>query len=399
MSEAEPPEEAHAPVGALGASRLARVDKRGGITFDGSPVALEWWIGAEDRWHVAHQETAVRRRRLDTAPAYETAMRIPSGDAIHRVYAIGGAGDPIILEVENASPAPVALALVVRGMPGGIELDKTRVDLDRTLQLRATKPASHAVAASDGGALLAAIDRGVGADTAPTMVPSGAGVVALLTPITHRTRARFAILLDPRRASEIDLAAAPDAQDVERGWAAMRQRGMQVVFADAGRQLETDRARVDVLLEAGLATAGPDLFAALEDWGLDAEAVEVWRRLGWRGRRRAGRRDADVGLAAARFLRATRDALIAERNDGVIVLAPEPPVAGQPLEVHGAPTRCGFVSFAVRWHGERPALLWDVQPEPDSLRMVAPALDPAWSTGEPSGEALLGSAAVNRAGA
>ena len=32
---------------------------------------------------------------------------------------------------------------------------------------------------------------------------------------------------------------------------------------------------------------------------------------------------------------------------------------GQPVEIHDVPARLGTVSWAVRWHGDRPALLWD----------------------------------------
>ncbi len=50
------------------------------------------------------------------------------------------------------------------------------------------------------------------------------------------------------------------------------------------------------------------------------------------------------------------------------------------------PLRRGRCSFAVRWHGARPALLWDV---PAGTTVTAPALDPAWSSAEPVGETLL----------
>lgn len=67
---------------------------------------------------------------------------------------------------------------------------------------------------------------------------------------------------------------------------------------------------------------------------------------------------------------------------------------GQPVEVHDAPTRFGLLSCAVRWHGERPALLWDLHPWPDAgpgpaVTLAAPSLDPGWSAVEPQGEALL----------
>ena len=65
---------------------------------------------------------------------------------------------------------------------------------------------------------------------------------------------------------------------------------------------------------------------------------------------------------------------------------------GQPVEVHDVPTRIGTVSWAIRWHGERPALLWDVVPhnsDADPPSVTAPGLDPAFSASGWRGEALL----------
>ncbi|WP_428117693.1 hypothetical protein [Candidatus Poriferisodalis sp.] len=65
---------------------------------------------------------------------------------------------------------------------------------------------------------------------------------------------------------------------------------------------------------------------------------------------------------------------------------------GQPVEVHDVPTRIGKVSWAIRWHGERPALLWDVVPHDPAgaaPSMTVPGLDPAFAATEWSGEALL----------
>jgi hypothetical protein len=64
---------------------------------------------------------------------------------------------------------------------------------------------------------------------------------------------------------------------------------------------------------------------------------------------------------------------------------------GQGWELHDAPTSAGRLSYAVRWHGERPALLWHLEPHPGGPppRLTAPGLDPSWSTTEVKGEALL----------
>ena len=59
-----------------------------------------------------------------------------------------------------------------------------------------------------------------------------------------------------------------------------------------------------------------------------------------------------------------------------------------------APTHAGLLSYAVRWHGARPALLWELRPHAgvERVRLTAPGLDPSWTTEELRGEALLGPA-------
>jgi hypothetical protein len=74
--------------------------------------------------------------------------------------------------------------------------------------------------------------------------------------------------------------------------------------------------------------------------------------------------------------------------DGGADLLPGFPAAwaGHGVEVYRAPVGADTVGFAVRWHGERPALLWDASA---ALRLTCLRLDPAWSTQAPRGEALL----------
>jgi hypothetical protein len=46
------------------------------------------------------------------------------------------------------------------------------------------------------------------------------------------------------------------------------------------------------------------------------------------------------------------------------------------------------VSFGIRWHGEKPALLWEVA-GPAGIRLTAGKCDPTWSSVEATGETLL----------
>lgn len=105
--------------------------------------------------------------------------------------------------------------------------------------------------------------------------------------------------------------------------------------------------------------------------------------------------------AATQFWLLTRSSLLIEQvasafsESPTVDLLPQFPSAwrGGPVEVHRAHTLFGWVSFAIRWHGYRPALLWEVEPasflgeQPVTLR--CPGLDPDWSTTESSGETLL----------
>jgi hypothetical protein len=175
---------------------------------------------------------------------------------------------------------------------------------------------------------------------------------------------------------------------------------MRVELPDPGLAAAVRTARAELLLSRG--AGGPvtaSVVAALEDWGFDVEAAAAWQSLGLRERRRAARRASGPAtgaeLAAAQgagdapaLLLALRRLLVLDGDAGDVAVCAELPRAwlGLDFEVHDAPTRRGPVSFAVRWHGPRPALLWDVPP---GTTLRAPGLDPGWSTTVARGDALL----------
>src|SRR5439155_1947885 len=106
--------------------------------------------------------------------------------------------------------------------------------------------------------------------------------------------------------------------------------------------------------------------------------------------------DGHHGWAAADFLSFVRNLLVREVGDlatPALALCSMLPDDwwGRALEVHDAPTHAGTLSYAVRWHGERPALLWELVRHDDVpvTWLTAPGLDPSWSSEEPRGEVLL----------
>ena len=81
--------------------------------------------------------------------------------------------------------------------------------------------------------------------------------------------------------------------------------------------------------------------------------------------------------------------LAAANGAGRIEMLPSVPDTwfGQPIDVRGMTTGLGTLSFSVRWHGERPAVLWERVGGPDDTELVCPGLDSAWSSRARSGEA------------
>jgi hypothetical protein len=314
-------------LGALTTGLVAGVDPLG--TLVRGELTLAWRVRDGDRWLIPG-EVAVHQVRPGAAPLGETALRITGGEAVHRAYAVSDNGGAVVVEVENASPEAIAVAFLVRG----------------SSQWELVLPGKPGAKEPDG---------------------------AVVFPVPHRQRVRVALSATP-----LDVRELPDADAVERAWRTLLDRGMTTELPQP-LQSETDAARADLLL----ARPSGAIFAALEAWGFDHEAEAMWHRLGFRERRSARRRARD----GSGILSSTRAALVHEAASVIDILPGfRPEWLGQPIAARDVPLGNGHCSFAVRWHGARPALLWDV---PAGTRVRAPALDPLWSSTKPSSEALL----------
>ena len=329
-------------VGTLTTGIVAGVDAEG-IVHRGD-LRLGWRVRSGNDWLTPGRDAPTRQLRPDAAPVVHTALRIAGGDAVERVYAVGDGEDAIVVvEVENASPEAIAVGFVVDG-PGKIAVDDYGVRFDGALALSFVRRPG---AVEDGN--------------------------VLVFPVPHRTTVRVALTT----RSGVEVRTLADVDAVSRAWGSILDRGMRTELPEP-LQSQIDAARADVLL----APPSTDAFVALEAWGLDREAVEMWAHLPGRARR-AAKRAVSSGVLAE-----TRAALVRE-NGRTVDLLPgfRPAWLGQPVAAHDLPLRQGLCSFAVRWHGPRPALLWDV---PAGMTVRVPALDPTWSSNEPVGEALLG---------
>lgn len=354
-------------VGSIGGPGYGLVDPVGGLAAAGSGWAIGWCVGADDGWHVP----AEGRQRIASPGVVETRLKVPSGDAVQRVYGVGGAGDLVVIEIVNDSPLPFGVGFLLGGNPP-IVWPREPFPLDE---------------------------------------PVGACNAAVQLPVAHRTSTRIAVALDPSSFDDgIAVALLPTADDVERGWRAVLDAGMRVELPDGSLMAALDAARwclllrddgVAIAVEPGERVADPvaaaTVIVAMERWGFGRHAAELRPAIPRRAFKRVERPDPSVmtrpmpgdARGAAEFLLRAREVVISEVEGGVALLPVVPDEwRGAPVEVHDAPSGAALVSYAIRWHDERPALLWTVEGGP--LRLCAPGLDREWSTTDPSGEVLLG---------
>lgn len=372
--------------GVQGAAWRADVNAWGGIEPWDASAPVEWYVAADDRWHIPATESSVRQGRIGGTPVVETRLRIPGGDAVHTVYSVADHGGWTIVEVRNESSLPIAVAfdspLVVSGRPPS---DVPAIGID---------------------------------------LPAGSRVF----PVGHRAAITAGIAHS--RPADILPAGLPPAEAVVRGWLATADRAGRVVLPETRLTDDLVAARCEAML-TGLADprhrSVEHLVAAGQVVRMGeradplvpdvATAVERLARVGGGGWSMAAAVDAAAEVLAAAGERRALSDLEELRRRRVLggVVPPRPPIGvllpawieqtfadrqgqilaggwpagwrGHDLEAHGVPVgHERRLSLAVRWHGARPAVLWELSGPP--LNLSAPAVAPGWSTTEPRGEAL-----------
>ena len=316
-------------VGNVGSRREAIVDPRGLVTpwYDG--WSLDWWVGADDRWHLPSQESGVRQRLLGNAPVVETVVRVPGGEVAQRVYAVtavpGGGGDGaaagggsqaelVVVELENRSPVPVVVALAVRPYnPEGLAvvervgLHHRTVTVDgRPALLLPRPPARIAASTFHAGDSVNVVTAGRAGAEFPEGLRCEVGLAqaAFLYPLPHTATIRAAMPLSPERRTrrrrlarrrvermpELP-AVLPSSAAVVRSWATHGRRGMQLSLppgrlADA---VEANRRYLLLFHDGDEVTPGAFTYhrfwfrdaaymlAALGRYGFHAEVSEVLR--------------------------------------------------------------------------------------------------------------------------
>lgn len=294
-------------VGTASSGPLASVDPRGLVVPIGGGWSLDWLVGAEDRWHRPARDAGVRQRLVDGAPVVETACRVPGGDIVQRVYGVtlgGDLGDALVVEVENLTAVPVALALTVRpvdlqgaGSITTVGLAERHVLVDgRPVLVFDRAPARYAAGDAHRDAL-ATVVAGEAEETPFDTVrdPHGLAHAAFVVPVTHRTSVRVIVLSGAdRRVRPAFEGPVPPADAVGRGWAAHAERGASIELPDERLTTLWSHAVRNLLLVAGGGVVAPPsgrddrwsvadearIVCALQRAGLHDAAGAVLRRRG-----------------------------------------------------------------------------------------------------------------------
>ncbi len=385
-------------VGVLGTVERAEVDDRGAVSACDGAWRLDWSVvEASGKWRNPATDTSTRQVAVSSTPVFETSVRVAGGDIRHRVYGIYESGALAIVEVENDSPEPVAVAFAFDG-------DSPPLVSPRAAPVVPAMPA-----------------------------PVGPPADATLFALPHRGVIRVGVPLGDARARWPD--RVPAAAQVAAGWTLMAERCERVegpgslpgrfAFARAQLLLGSGSDPAELLLAAGARwrLARESIDVPLADIGTAAQLVAQRVRSGATSLEHAALVEARALLAASGDPRGAGDVehvldrlspasgeRESESHGGVVAairgelvssvgadsrtLLLLPGLAsewrGADVAVHRVPTRWGEISFAIRWHGTRPALLWELDsPSGSPITLRVPHLDFAWSSAAPSGEALL----------
>ncbi len=249
------------PLGTVDAAAVADVDAAGWVQPRGVEWSLDWWVGAEDRWHQPADEAAVRQHPVGESPVIQTAMRVPGGDVVHRAFGVRASSphddgtvwedSAVLVEVVNESSVPVALALVLRpstlagpGRIGSVEVDGSVVRVDGRVALVLSRPVAR-VAHGAPGTVADLLAAGTDTDPAVSLTATGDGLeVALVVPLPHTATVRalvprvaatsrrrwFASSASP--ASPGPTFNAPGHEAILAGWSAHTREVPRVELGD-----------------------------------------------------------------------------------------------------------------------------------------------------------------------
>ena len=162
-------------IGNRGGTWRGTVSEHGTLIPADGGAELAWHVAGDDRWYSPAAEPTLRQKWYAGFPVCETRIRVGNGDIVQRMYCVADSGGMTVIEFENESTLPVAIAV-------------TRSDV-----LTTRKPIENPPAGID--------------------LPAGSMVI----PLGHKSTARIALShVNPSSGPLPD--DVPDHQQVVRGW-------------------------------------------------------------------------------------------------------------------------------------------------------------------------------------
>ena len=406
-------------LGVRGGGWNAVVNERGSVRLNDESCVLDWHIAADDRWHDPSTEPSVRQTRRAGVPVVETRVRIPGGDAIARVYAVADAGGLVVIEISNESTLPIAVAftrpdLISSRTPSprgaqGIELPTGSVVF----------PVAHGsmlrVALRAPNNLVADVDVDVERLPSAEQLQKGwlkaveqAGYVIVpegaVAPLVARLRSDALVLSGHELQGWSHGATNNVANDSVAYILTLHEllRMGEKLTSEASRHHIDHPARLAQCVETLLKE---NKMASPLPWDVERAlfaAQFVFQRMG------EHRAADDVATAQLRLSESAEPPNVMPTDIRAIAWIEEKMVAlqrdgsvqifgrGIPRLWLGANLECHrvavgplhTVSFGIRWHGEKPALLWEVA-GPAGIKLTAGKCDPTWTSVEATGETLL----------
>lgn len=389
---APPSGHSHQVIGVRGAHWRARVTPWGDVHPEDGSAPLEWRIAADDRWYTPEVETTTRQKWYAGTPVAETKVRVPTGDVTQRIWCTADLGGVTVMEFENESTLPVVIAvtrddvLTVRAAnpqkPQGIDLPESSITLPLAkgsitrVGLLHTSPARGIF--PDDVASYAAVMRGweVACDVASQIRTPDSSLNSRIVAVRSR------LLLGAGRDSIIERARLGELDNVDDA--------IGEIVTIVERRLKTERKSRTLMWDTQhmLATAAQQCVRRGDDTAAD-DIARAWLRLVDRPAQQLPTEmpDGDEVIAWTECVLA-----LPSPSGGECVVLPRgipDPWLGANFECHGLvadPVRT--VSYAVRWHGARPALLWEVG-GPTGIVLRGGNGNETWHTVDSAGETLL----------
>ena len=406
-------------VGVRGGAWVGAVNAWGDVFVDGQE-RLRWFVAADDRWYRPSRETTVRQREISGVPVIETRIKVPGGDAVQRVYGVANLGGAIVVEIYNDSSLPFAVAFdrgdiatMREPSPTGVQgIDLPAGSVVFPVGHHATMRA--AILIDDSGRRISAQEL----ESLPSFEKVERGWLAALR-VASRVdvpEASWANVLTTQRcklllgAANSRLAAGDATGETEDAVDLILDRAERVKLGDKPNEWIDEVATATELIirrcakneivqwfeQRAILSASMVLHRAGETRG-QHDIAQAWSRLlgAVGGQLSAGAditRDGLTDFSGIRQIAWIESQLVAQRHDDVIEICPRGIDAswlGANFECHklvASPEH--LISFAVRWHGEKPALLWEID-GPIGARVAASAVDQTFSSTEMRGETLL----------